>query len=137
MNKQDTSGFFLIMYDIRFRSKNSKYSEHLVCFLHSTPIFHNYQSLALPSAMYVFLISTIYRYILRNNSLCILFRTRTFKALNVKGPLVILIMAWGHGKLRKSQIQVLLDRDFRGKLPCSAQTQTFISQLALFQAALM
>lgn len=79
----------------------AEYTEHLVNFLHSTPIFRNYHSLSLPNAVDGFLIGTMSRYIVRNNRLHILFRTRTFRALNVKTSLVrfIRIVVWGHLRL--------------------------------------
>lgn len=140
MNKKDTSGLdFFISYDLRFKLQNSKHTEHLVIFLHSTPIFHNYHSSSLPNAVDGFLISTFCRYILRNKNLCILFRSRTFRALNVKTPLVRLIrkVVWGHVRLWKSQIQSQFLTEILGGNYCGAQIQTFISQLILFQAVLM
>lgn len=104
---RNTPQDFFISYDLRFKLQNSKHTEHLVNFLYSTSIFHNYHSSSLPNAADGFLISTIHRHILRNKNLCILFRSRTFRALNVKNPLVRLIrkVVRGHVRLWKSQIQ--------------------------------
>lgn len=63
MNKKDTLGDFHIIYDLRLRLQNSKHTEHVVGFLQATPIFHNYHSSSLPSAVDGFLKDAICRYI--------------------------------------------------------------------------
>lgn len=114
MNKKDTSGVFHITYDLRFRLQNSKHTQHVDGFLHSTPIFRNYHSSSLPNAVDGFLKDAICRYKLRNNCLYVLSRARTLRTLNVETPLVRLFrrLAWGWMRLWLSCEKV---RDFRGK----------------------
>lgn len=108
------SGLFHIIYDLGFRQQNSKHMGHVVfgtpplCF--TTAILYH-----CPVLQIGFFNDTLSRYTFKNNSLCILFRTRTLGALNVETPLVRLFLQ-ALAELWKLRFRASPpERDFRGK----------------------